>query len=100
MDNFFVPFLASMQNEDKHFDILTGDMPFFFYLSYMAYNLEKHTLEQLMEMQKKSISKDGEYNMTDKLKHIFLEPNSLYMAKLISLMIERHSLSVCLIGNN
>lgn len=99
MNNFFLPFLFSHLEDQKIFDVIPGDFPFFFYLAFMAYHLERTSLEPLIEIIKKSAAEKGDYNITPELKNMFYESNSLYMAKVITLAAERYPTSICLVGN-
>jgi hypothetical protein len=100
MNNFFSPLLHVYQNIDVNPNAYSaaGDMPFFHYLLFLTMRLDFKSLESLMQMRKKALQKTGEFDIFTELPSSFLDPNSLYMAKVISLMIERFESNICFVG--
>ena len=100
MDSFFSPLIHQYNNLDRHYDLVIGDIPWISYLYFLALNLDLKTLEPLMLTQKKKIREQGSADVFEDFANILLEPNCLYAAKVISLLVKRYSHVIYFVGTN
>lgn len=100
MNNFFTPLLHVYQNIDlrPHAVNVIGDMPFYHFLLFLTMRLDLKTLDSLLFMKKKATRMYGEFDIYQELANSLLDPNSLYVSKVITLMIDRFDSNICFMG--